>query len=707
MFILFRSNILQDVLIIPESSSISFSNNASIHTASINYVAEILSISAPIVNISSSLIVPNFAIIGSITSSLYGTASYAITASYALNGGSGGGTVDTSSFVQISQTSSMSVLSASYASNSNSSEIGLPESGSSYNGLFSDFVTSTKVGIPIDRFNQVLKELAPPPAPNLTQIISSNTGANCNLSFGVSNNIANYINVLGTGSLTTVDRGESFALSTISSDYRKGIFSGTTIVGELNSSVIANGSPYINYEAKSFGNANSGIMYLDVNGIEIHSVDLSVFTFGSSLNSNGSGFILSATDSAHFPTTGATLDLFKHRSGSYTISINDQRQGWNYAKIIYNNITTNYIDWINDYSGSLSLNAITFTNPINVSSSLVMSGIKYLSGVKYHTGGSGNFIITASNAYINEYSQGNAISYTVSNLTSISSEAIPLCITNQNQKIELNKSVTIITSGIRLLNQSVSMYTLITHPLRSIATSTTDTATGILLDNVTENATDLIEYFNGENYRVVSSSYSLQADVPTTSTGANSFSSGGNVGDIDLSVENGLHTYNGSLYSPLNTFNGGNFTTPSRGYISNKNYSTFPASTILTYYRRFKNTTGSTKFNIRVTIAGTGTLIAHTTSLSAASNQFVCEYKLPLNSSVFLTGWMDMYIPYSTGQTGDGAGGLSGTLDSSVPFTNVVTTGNQGIDNNNYIVMKFTALADWTGRFDDITVAFQ
>ena len=66
-------------------------------------------------------------------------------------------------------------------------QIGDAEDGSYSDGLFEDFVTTTPIGTAVDRFNEVLKALAPAPAPSLDDINSLQTGTNHFLYFGASN----------------------------------------------------------------------------------------------------------------------------------------------------------------------------------------------------------------------------------------------------------------------------------------------------------------------------------------------------------------------------------------------------------------------------------------------------------------------------------------------------------------------------------------
>ena len=72
--------------------------------------------------------------------------------------------------------------------------IGAAEDSSYSDGLFTDFVYSTPIGTAVDRFNEVLKGLAPSAAPSLDDINCSDSGATAKLSFGSSQSISGYTN---------------------------------------------------------------------------------------------------------------------------------------------------------------------------------------------------------------------------------------------------------------------------------------------------------------------------------------------------------------------------------------------------------------------------------------------------------------------------------------------------------------------------------
>ena len=169
--------------------------------------------------------------------------------------------------------------------------IGAAEDSSYADGLFTDFSYTTPIGTAVDRFNEVLKGLAPSAAPSLDDINCNDTGANAKLSFGISSALSGYSNarpstLTPTDNLSDVDINGTFSSTTTSNDIRVACFNGqTTIDGTLNADVSADGS---NYAAYSFGNADQGTLKLFVNNnsTPIHSVDLSTFGSGNSLNGN-------------------------------------------------------------------------------------------------------------------------------------------------------------------------------------------------------------------------------------------------------------------------------------------------------------------------------------------------------------------------------------------------------------------------------------
>tara|TARA_Y100000592_G_scaffold58458_1_gene91542 strand:+ start:7211 stop:11086 length:3876 start_codon:yes stop_codon:yes gene_type:complete len=579
-------------------------------------------------------------------------------------------------------------------------EIGAAEDGSYADGLFTDFTNNTKIGTAIDRFNEILKALAPSPAPSLDDISCTDTGQSGKLSFGSSLAIGGYTNVSTAAGFSAVDANGTYSTSTSNNNLRKGLFNGSTIInGVLNADVVSNGSNP-NHPADSFGDADQGALRLEVNGTIIHTASLTDAAVGSgspgsgggtSLNSSGSGFFnLSQTASAHFDD-GTELDVFQHRTGEWKVHPDDQRNGWNYARILHTisgvDTTTNYVEWVNDPdSNALAESNASFTG-------LSMTGLLYISGVKYFTGGTATYNVDVANAYKNTYSTSNVTFTTVK--CSISAQAMPSIGGGENSSKNLPITGAATITSDNIFNGSISARAVVSHPLKSNLSTSNLSISNILLYNIGSTSTVVSETFRRENYRMVSGSYANQSNVTDSD---NSWNSSGSLDSND-----GLMVYNFALRSPSQGANSGNFSTISNGPGSNVNYSGITSGT-RTYYRKFQNNSGGSKTNFDLTIQGSGTIVSQGTSLN--SSRIHVLVKLPTTSNSQETGWMDLATAFSTGQTGDGDGCLVGSLDSSLNATNEVTFGTEFASANDYIMVKIEADASWTGNISAMSVSW-
>ena len=589
--------------------------------------------------------------------------------------------------------------------------IGIAEDGSYVDGLFTDFNPNTPVGTAVDRFNEVLKGLAPAAAPSLDDVDSNNTGTGAKLSFGSSQSITGYTNAQPStlsspaSNLSDVDINGTYSSTTVSNDIRSAVFAGaTTIEGTLNEDISADGS---NYPANSFGNGDQGTLslYINDNASAAHTVDLSSFGSGNSLGGNGSGFIdLSAADPGHF-SDGSNFDTFKHRTGSFRVSTTDQRNGWNYARVTHtvgaSVTTTNYVEWVNDPDS----NALTSAG--DDMDTLVMTGIRKLSGARYNTGGTAEYRIRVENAYKNIYPTSN-ITFSTSNC-SVASQAFPAIDYGSGESeakvLHITGSATINADPI--LNSSISVSTNVPAVLKSSLSSVgSQTINGILLYNLSNTSTVTSETFRRENYRLISGSYNSQSDVTDVGNAWNSslHMSGTNTGHQD-----GLLFYNSRLYAPRqggvsgdfrNTADGGSIT---QGPDNNVNYSGITSGT-RTFYRYFQNNSGGSKSNFSISINGSGNIVDQTASLTTSDIHILL--KIPTTSAPFSTGWMDLAKAFATGQNADGDGCLDGSLDSSLNATNGGTFGTQSVGDNEYIMVKVEADAGWTGYISNMSITW-
>lgn len=591
-----------------------------------------------------------------------------------------------------------------------SGTIGKAEDGSYSDGLFTDFSSETLVGTAIDRFNEVLKGLAPSSAPALDDIGCDDTGANAKLSFGSSQSVGGYTNAQPStlsspsSNLSDVNINVAYSAGVSSNDIRIACFSGATVInGTLNADIAAD-SP--NYSADSFGNGNQGTLnlYVNNNSTAIHSVDLSSFGSGNSLNGNSSGFNLSAVTNGAF-SDGSAFDTFKHRTGTYIVTAADQRNGWNYARVTHvvgsSTTTTNYIEWVNDTDS----NALAAAG--SALDTLSMTGLSTLSGVRYNTGGTAQYRVRATNAYKNVYSTNN-ITFNGANC-SVSSQAFPSINfgggENENKVLHVTGSATINADPI--LNESITVSVNVPHPLKSnISAGGSQSIAGILLYNLSNTSTITSETFRLENYRKISGSYGAQSDVTNNVNNWNSahHMSGTNTGHTD-----GLMFYNSALRAPRQGANSGDFRNSSdggsitNGPTENVNYSGITTGK-RTFYRYFQNNSGGAKTDFSLAINGSGTIVSQGTSLGTGNISVLV--KLPTTSASQSTGWMDLALPFSTGQTVDGSGCLNGSLDSSLNATNGATFGTVFADSNEYVMIKIEADASFTGNINSITLTW-
>jgi hypothetical protein len=584
--------------------------------------------------------------------------------------------------------------------------IGTAEDGDYTDGLFEDFTPSTFVGTAIDRFNEVLKRLAPPPAPALSTISwTSTSGVEGKVSFGSSNVIGGYTNVSADAGGTVLDINGLFSTG----GARRGIFPASqTHSGVLASDVTAGtGTPNPAYPANAFGDGAEGMLELWINGAKIHEVDLSVFSSGSTLTS-GSGFSLSASASVLFPA-GEEFSLFKYRTGTWTVGATHQRNGHNFVQTIHRLgptvRATNFFEWVVDADTTA-----TVVSPSDeVLQNLIMlqqtPSAKQISGVEYHVSGTAEYNVQVQNLYRNTYSSsGSAVSFTTINCT-VSAEALPNK-TSHTDQLTLSQRAVVIphTSQARILNDQILVSTLVDRTVQSDITSAGKNFTGILVDSFIDDATNEIENFNGEKYRLLSSH-------PMTQTSG--YLSGGNmVGGWDSSIPltsitsgyaDGLLVYGGKLHYPNSAAvtNNGNFSTITNGP-PNPNYSAVAGTRVFLRYFTFTNATA----NFKLRINASGTVVAKSTGPTVSTDQFCVELALPntTDNGASLGTFKDAFVDYSNdlgvgifaATFGNNKGNLSGA-DWGISFggKNTGTSGGAA-------VIRITAPQGWTGNISDI-----
>jgi hypothetical protein len=582
------------------------------------------------------------------------------------------------------------------------SVIGPAEDGSYTDGLFTDFVPTTPIGTPIDRFNEILKSLVPPPAPDLTDWSGSKLGLDVTgkLSFSDAFPIATYVGANNSPTPVGVDGAWTVA------GKRLGIaaVAAGDITGVLNDQVTAHpGVPTPAYVADTFGHADQGTIKMYVNGVLVSTATLSnPAAIDTTSGGTVSGVSLSAQFSSYFPQ-GDPFATFQNRTGTWRVTDDDPNitNGYNYVIVEHNTgvgiFTLTRFEWIIDHSTA----ATTYSG--SVFGTLVMTGTKKLSGIDYHTGGTAKYTINIDNAYRNTYNlDADAVSFVGTNCTA---PAQVLGANGGNEALQVNvvnKTVTI-NSPLRLLNQSFDVKARTKRTVQATLDSTVSTISNILLDSFSATSTLTTEGFDDESKRLrSSSSYSLIADVAANPWDSSQSLFDGVVGHTDgLQVTNSRLIYpstaGGSLdYRTTNILNGSTFNDGPTGG-SGRNYTALTGSR--TYYRYFQQVSPAVA-NFTLNISGSGgTFVDLGTALTG--NNIHVEVKGPEQ-----TGWMDAAKDFVTGNWADGDGaknGSGGTFGANWGLT--IGTKSTSLTGG-YMIIRITVGASFTGYFTGITFTF-
>ena len=604
--------------------------------------------------------------------------------------------------------------------------------------------------------------------PNLDNINVEQTGVTAKLSFDDSKTIVEYSAVDTTAGFSDVNLNGLYEAPSGGTDYRRGVFNGTVdITGHLNNTTSAN---LKSYEAKAFADANSGSLKLEVNGSVIHEVDITgSFDLvgsgvpgvdspsGNSLNASTSGFTnMSVWEPGKFATNGVPRYSEIYRLSKYKIDTNDQRQGWNYARVIHTvggvDRQTNYVEWVNDVSGST--NDIAFTNL--EAKKFGDNDIFHLSGVKYFVSPSGSFGVTANKIYTNVYShESDAI--TISNHSGISSNtctnieqngggvnnaangssgntaSLATLINSSNTEKELlhvtascNISHTKSLSGSFVSggdsNKSAALRFKFKHPLKNSSgeSTSTVTATNFLIFSASDNSNQTNEFFNGEQFRIQSGSFATQNSVSAVSNVWASTASMNDPGSFP-NYSTGLLIFDGKLISPIKGGDSGNFRNkhetsnagPFESHDDNVNYSGIAGTR--EYFRRFSNPTTDNLKNFGITLHGDAKLVgrsgANVDTLGTNKNIFV-DLKVPGKIE-----FVDLGKDFATGagnnagQEGDGALNGSPIINGGVIDSDGTTfevqlseTVEGTISGPNFLVVRISAHKDWTGYLSQIDI---
>lgn len=604
---------------------------------------------------------------------------------------------------------------------STSGVIGAAEDGTYTDGVFTDFVPSTPIGTAIDRFNELFLSLVPSKAPDLSDWSGARSGGvNGKLSFSSTQPISgstyfggdlaptNPISHDGTWAFDSIKRLSIYAAS-----------STVDIAGVLNSQVAVSSTGA--FAALSFGDADLGTLTLDINGTIVSTASLTTLTaINNTSSSTISGFSLSAATASKF-VTGSPFEQFKNRTGTWLVKNNDTRlrNGYNYLIAEHKFSTTTRT--LSRYEFIIDDNTTntTFSNFSITSYSL--TGSKYLSGIGYFMGGTLYYDNQIDNLYRNTYYSGSdAITFadnsTAGNagtnpILNVSTQyTLPNSGGNEAKSILLSTEPTmgngaslafsILTSGVRRLNDPIGLYTIARRTLQGTRQGGTASISNVYLDNVVATSTNTFEGFDDESRRLKTGTYDLITDVTSGNwDNTQSLTTG------DSNHNTGLQVFGSRLIYPVTNYTTPGSLTVNKNFgISGADYSS--ATGERTYYRYFYQATPTTG-NFKINIAGSGgTFVSAATSITG--NQIKVEFKLP-GSSTSTTGWLDAYNDFATGVWTDGSGGRKSSNGAGRAFATdwgLMTGTRNTSTSGGYVIVRITFAQGSAAVFTGLTFTF-
>jgi hypothetical protein len=574
-------------------------------------------------------------------------------------------------------------------------------------------------------------------------------GESVRLSFGTNNVLSDYSRA--TGSAIGLSDFNINGLYNDEGTSRRGVFKAfETMGGTLNEDVSASGS---NYPANSFKNAYTGSLLLIINDATASTLSLVNLGANNNLSSN-TGFSVGSVDFS--TTTDGIPDYTKpYRTGTYSIGTNQQNVGWNYARIVHRigatDTLTNYVEWVVDPSGSTN-DTVVSTPTLDNFNHL---DVYYQSGIGYFASRpSASFEYSASNFYRNVYQNGTAISFptttncSVSSITttgsgvsgftvSAASANMPLLNSSSNCHLsDIQVTGTVLFDDLTSISgaygsNAFTHYDIVVdgqvlHPFKTDRTTSQLSKTSFMVYSGSIGSTTLTnnEYFNTEDYRIVSGNYANQTNATSS---ANTWNSQTHMNAANAHGD-GMVTANGYAISPLKIGNAGDTRNSSDGGLlqapaGNPNYSTGGLSEdVRTYYRYFQNTTGQAKPTFTVTLYGEGTIASKSGAFytgSLGANRYLnVELKVPFDDNFTgdddtSTAWGDCVKPYSAGvqPSTDGVGiysgggaGLDQELNGGAAIG--IQLQEKQIRNNQYFVVKVSTHKNWTGYLSRILITY-
>lgn len=527
----------------------------------------------------------------------------------------------------------------------------------------------------IDRVDNLENLL--PTAPSV-QSIDGTAGSSAKISFGSSNTISGVADVPGE------DINDVFSLS----GDRRGVVGDTGVV--VNGRINPNVSGTDEHKAEVFGQAETGVLKLIVNGSELSGVEADLDSTSSSIDTikNGTGFDLSAADPLTFPD-GSSYAGESQRSGTWQVSQTDLQSG-------YNEIRIRHVDDGGSVLGETQILTYVLDDDTNstglsneVLDSFAGSGARFLSGVEYFTSASGSYSIEISNIYKNTYATGNAVRYSTTN-TDLSDENIPELSGSEDETkiVNLNKQPSV--NQDRMFGEGIAVSVEVLDPVNGDVSSSGASNFDILLDQAADLETDLKNVFTRESYRQPSNS-NFDGNL-----GLNNWDSTKQILDSgDLGYNNGLQVVGGNLEYPNEDFS--QYVNAPSG---NPDYSS-GVNGKRNYFGFFTDSTGTSSFALQA--IGSATLV-NVGNESAGTDQVSIAIKLP-----GLTGWLDVNKDFETGQISDGGGAFfesNGANQFIGSGSNIgLTTGSTNTSNSfDKLYYRIVSAENWTGNINEISI---
>ena len=578
----------------------------------------------------------------------------------------------------------------SITNNTPSGVIGIAEDGTYTDGLFTDFIPTTTIGVPVDRFNELFKAMLPDAAPSLSNINNTtNYGASRKLSFGAGKPILNYSSVTNADGQGILDYNDTFP----NYQNRKGVYN-SKLTPTLKFSLNLNNDITSSYPNYSFSKGNSGLLKIELNGNTIHTLDLSQNSGVTSSISANTAIYLNNTNSLNYSLTGKKLDfdIFSYRTGYTTFNLSASTKGFNYLRVLLDTTPTNYIAWVDDQDNidPTITNSSYYVNSLN--------GGYYISGIYYNTGAtlsySGNVNNCFKNTFINDLYLSASTLQTRTNTLSTGTDITTYTLTNglftptaTTLTSDLNSHLTkLVISGIQTtvpnttyLQDSIIKLNLVSNNSfdnlnNRISTLDTKILSGFSIYNPTNTTGYKKETFVNETYRLNNNAFS--STYTNIDNGSLAFvSSRSIIGGTDQS--NNLLQYNGRLYYPSGTTLPalGDFTStlyfPNSVVANNKNYST--VNVISSYFRYFKKATATSNSSLQFNITSNGfsdstDIMTTAPNSTPNANQVAIEMKI-YYSNATISSVYNLFATPSTNNLNDAGYTSTPTLNSTNNFT--------------------------------------